>query len=217
MALRALAVAGLVLAATPSAFAGFIATTGTDAVSTPAVSGPAVGDAFATIGHGTLTNYIPLGPTDPQSLGDLSDYVYDLNGTVTQVGTGAAANLITYAGTYDVDYVNGGTTTTVSEGTFTILAQFIAGTNNATLNGSLIQTPGFAVPAPFADLSYGGNPVVYSGFYTGTNPGVSGTIQGSLIQAAAFPSGGGTPGAPEPASLGVLGLGATALLARRRK
>jgi hypothetical protein len=218
MILRAAIVAGLVFAATPSVFAGFIATTGTDAVLTPAVGGPAVGDAFSTSATGgTLTSYIPLGPTDPQSLGDLSNYRYDLSGEVTEIGsTPASANLITYAGTYDVDYVNGSTVIPVSEGTFTILAQFGLGgaPNNASLNGSLIQTPGFVVPAPFADLSYGGNPVVYTGTYIGSDPGVSGTIQGSLIQAAGTPSGGST--APEPASIGLLAIGATALVARRR-
>lgn len=221
MVLRSAIVVGLLFAATPSVFAGFIATTGVNAVSTPAgsLAGPQVGDTFATSAPGTLTTYTPFTPADPQLDGvDLSNYRYDLNGTVTSVNL--ALGYVTYAGSYDIYYNLGGTgpaapDIAVSEGTFSILAAFTSGTNNATLTGTLIQSPSFSVPAPFADLSYGGNPVVYTGVYDGTNPGVSGTIQGSLIQTAAFPSG-GLPSTPEPASLGLLALGATALMARRR-
>lgn len=197
-----------------SAFAGFTVTTGTNGVNTPqgAQPGPQVGDTFATSAPGTFTGYVADTPADPQLTGaDLPFYRYTLNGAVSNV-SGALSNIITYTGTYDIFYDLGldGSKSTgdpdVSAGNFSITGTF-NGTPIAALTGTLTQTSGPTNPA-FRDLSEGGNPVLYTGTYTETNPGVSGTIQGALRQNAIV---------PEPASLGLLGIAGIATLRRRRR
>jgi hypothetical protein len=204
----------LVLASAAPVFAGYTAVTNTTTVSTPEQNpgGPTVGDTFATTTPGSFATYIPDTPNDPQiTQNDLSAFRYTLNGSIQTINT--TAGLIDYTGNYSIFYdINNnntydpGTDPIVSAGTFTIDATFIPLTNDATLVGTLTQTTG---PAQgFADLSEGGHSVNYTGTYMGTDPGVSGTIQGTLTQTAVV---------PEPASLGLIGIGSLGLLRRRRQ
>jgi hypothetical protein len=191
------------------ALAGFTAVTNPTVVNTPATGGPAVGDAFNTPTPGSFTTFIGDTPADPTITGgDLSHYLYLLNGSIASI-TGP---IIDYTGTYDIFYDLAGSGAfnvndpTVSAGNFNITATFIPATNDAALTGSLTQTSGPSNPA-FRDLSYGGNPVVVTGSYFGTNPGVSGIIDATLRQNAVV---------PEPSSLALLGIGGLTLLRRRR-
>lgn len=203
------------LAASPLALAGYTATTGVDPVSTPSgpLAGPQVGDAFATTTPGTFTSFVGDTPADAQVTGgDLNFYRYTLSGAVT--GVDLLLGRVDYAGTYTIFYdgnldgaEGGPADPRVSRGTFTITALFTPGTNNAVLTGLLTQTSGPAVAA-FRDLSYGGNGVEYTGAYVGTNPGVSGFIQGALRQNAVVPA---------PAAGALAGAGLLAGLRRRRR
>jgi hypothetical protein len=206
----------LVAAAATPVFAGYTATTSVDTVLTPEGSqpGPQVGDTFDTQTSGGFLTYTPDTPNDPQITGgDLPNYRYTLDGTVASVDT--LTGMVDYTGTYRIFYdlnhnglYDSGSDPSVSSGDFNITATFIPGTNNATLSGDLTQTAGPSNPA-FADLSEGGNPVLYTGTYDGTEPGVLGTIVGTLRQNAVV--------VPEPASFSLLAIGAVSLMGRRRR
>ncbi len=188
--------------------AGFTATTGLTTVSTPAgiEPGAQVGDVFATTTAGTFTTFVPDTAADPQIGPDLANYRYSLNGSVASV-SGALNNIIAYSGTYRIFYdqnLDGIEDVLVSGGTFTLTATFAAG--GAVLSGELNQTQGPALPV-FADLSYGGSPVLYTGTYVETVPGLQGTIAGTLRQNAVIPA----PGAAAALALGGL------VAARRRR
>jgi hypothetical protein len=203
----------IVLAAIGSpAFAGYTAITTTDTVNTPSTGGPVVGDLFSTATSGGFTSFIGDTPNDPTLTGnDLPYYRYTLDGSITSINS--LTDQIEYTGAYSIFYdlnLDGTFETgepTVSTGDFTIFATFLPGTNDAALTGDLTQTAGPSNPA-FADLSEGGRPVLYTGTYDGNDPGVSGTIQGTLRQNAVV--------VPEPASMGILCLGGL-LLGRRRR
>ena len=203
------------------AFGGYTAITTTDAVLTPSPIGPAVGLPFTvTDPSGGFSSFVGDTPADPTITGnDLSKYHYTLDGTTQSVDPATREN--DYTGTYNIYYDLAGQTTyvpgadpSVSMGTFNILATFGTGanSNNADLSGSLTQVTGPTGPGAsnFRDLgsTYGNNPVVYTGTYTGTDPGVSGFLQGTLVQTAAV---------PEPASLGLIGFGVAALASGRRR
>ena len=204
-----------VSAITPSVRAGYTAVTTTDNVLTPTngLPGPQpqIGETFNTQTSGGFASFTPDTPADPQITTDLSSYRYTLDGSVASVNllTGVVDYTGNYRIFYDLNHDNlfDGSDPSVSSGTFNIVATFVPATNNATLAGQLNQTQGPSNPA-FKDLSYGGNRVLYTGLYQGTNPGVSGTIQGALRQNAL---------APEPASLMVVVLSGAGLLARRRR
>jgi hypothetical protein len=191
-------------------FAGYTAVTNPTTVDTPSSGGPAVGDAFDTPTPGSFLSFIGDTPADPTITGgDLSRYLYTLNGSINSIDT--LAGVINYTGSYDIFYDLAGSgmfnasDPTVSAGNFDIDATFIPATNNAALTGTLTQTTGPSNPA-FDDLSYGGNPVDVTGTYVGNDPGVSGIIDATLRQNAV----------PEPTSMAFLGLGALALLRKRR-
>jgi hypothetical protein len=179
--------------------AGFVATTGTNAVTNfnnnPA-PGAQVGDGFyiggdSGIGSGTFATYTPDGPSDPVLGPDLSSYQYLLSGVVSSV----AGNVVDYAGTYRIYYdINGNgqydsTDTSVSLGNSLFTATFGAG-NTASIVGSLTQTQGPTGPfaSNFADLGarYGYHPVDLTGNYTGnaSNGGATGTLSATLTQTA---------------------------------
>jgi hypothetical protein len=211
---RALAcAAAAALFAVSPAFAGFTATTGTNATANTDIGTPggSVGDSFA-VSQGTFSTVIPDTPADPQiAAGDLPNYGYTLSGTITAVDT--TLNQATYAGAYEIFYNLDGNHTldsgdiAVSKGNFNAVAQF-TGVNTATLTGQLTQTSGPGNPA-FRDLSYGGSPVDFTGLYVDNNPlGPSpvGTLTATLRQNAI---------APEPASLAALALGGLVLRRRR--
>lgn len=197
------------------AFAGYTATTGVDLGTNtdPGNDGATVGDSF-TIQGGTFTSFIPDGPSDPQLTGaDLAFYRYNLTATVANVGPGAQAD---YTGTYEIFYdlnLNGMNDDglLVSGGTLAATASFFA-PNNATFTGQLFQTTGPSNPA-FADLSYGGNPVDFTGDYVGLGfgDGSQATFQSTLRQD------GGIDAVPEPATFSLLAMGIPMLMMRRRR
>lgn len=200
------AVAGLA----SSALAGYTATIAPTVVNTPAGPnpGPDVGDAFTTQANGFFLSFLGDTPADLQLTGgDLNHYGFNLTGAVSSVNL--LLGQVSYAGNYTIFYdidLNGSADALVSGGTFTIDAQFDPTGVSAILTGMLTQTMPASNPA-FGDLSYGGNPVIFTGAYVGTVPGQQGVIDGVLRQNAFIPA----PGAA--ALLGLSGLVAT----RRRR
>lgn len=199
--MKTLVALAVVALATP-AFAGFTASTTLTNVLTPDTGfpGPELGETFATSPAGGFDGFTPDNALDPQITGgDLQFYRYTFSGAITA----AIGNVVTYTGTYSIFYdldLNGvgGSDISVSSGDLVLTATFVT-PFNAVLNGILTQTSGPANPA-FADLSYGGSPVIYTGTYIGANPGVSGVIEGELRQNAVVPA----PGAFALAALGGL-------------
>lgn len=212
MVRKAFVAAVLSAALAVPAMAGFVVTTGTDTVNSSSPP-PSVGETFS-VPNGTFTAYVPDGPNDPQINGDLSNYGYNLDGTIQSI----VGETITYTGTYEITYTfNPGTGTVVvpvSTGDAAFTAVFAPGTNDAAVTGTLTQTEGPQGPyaSHFTDLGadYAGNPVDIAATYIGgiTDP-TTGTIQGTLTQTATA--------VPEPATLSLLSLLSVAGLRRARR
>ncbi len=218
----------MMIAAVPASFAraGFTVTTGTDLVTNTdtAPAGGSVGDSFSVGGlvngvdglpAGTFSTYTADGPSDPQILGsDLNFYRYNLSGTISSV----IGNLATYSGTYLIFYdqnLNGEPDEglRVSGGTLSATGLFDPLTGEtAVFTGSLTQTQGPSNPA-FADLSYGGSPVMLTGAYTdstlGDGPSPTGTLVATLRQSATT--------VPEPASALLFAIGGVIAMGLRRR
>ena len=199
-----------------SARAGFVATSGPDAV-TLTDSMPSLGDAF-TISAGTFSTFVPNTPQDPQITTDLDRYGYAFDSTATSVNPTTTA--VGYTGNYRIFYNVDGNDTydpsagdlSVSFGTLnaSILPVTSAGGNTLTVTfGALMQTQGPENPA-FADLSYGGNDVGVNGTLIVPTSGspVTGTAALTFTQLAPI---------PEPTTAGLIGVAAAGLLARRRR
>ncbi len=201
----------VVLAAQASVFAGYTATTGVNTVLTPAgpLPGAQIGDTFTTVVPGNFTSFIGDTSSDPTVTTDLNFYRYLFDGTVSAVNGTEVDYTGTYRIFYDLNLSNSfdAGDPSVSSGDFTLAALFNA-PGTAVLNGSLTQTAGPTNPA-FTDLGlkYGGAPTTYTGVYLETDPGVSGTISGTLRQAAAV---------PEPSIIGLLAAAPLAMGRRRR-
>jgi len=205
--------------------AGFTATTGVDNVVNSDINaaGGSIGDSFSVGGlvndddtqpGGTFVMFESDTSSDPQlSGGDLSFYRYNLTGTITDI----AANMVQYVGTYSIFYdlnSNGEPDELlfVSSGDFSASAAFDVTGEAATFMGSLTQTQGPSNTA-FADLSYGGHPVMISGTYAdstmGDGPSTTGTLTAVLRQTAQV--------VPEPTCAVLLLLGgAIGAIVRRR-
>lgn len=204
------AVAAL-LGGASSAFAGYTATTNpfTATATDTTGNGPSIGDTLSVDG-GSFLSFLGDTSQDPTiSGGDLNRYRFDLDGTVTSfVGGGLATS---FSGTYTIYYdqnANGmmDEGLRVSSGDFT-LDTFLTG-----ITGSFTQTQGPNNPS-FADLGalYNNNPIDAIGTIVPNfnNPLASTTTLVLRQNAIAQP-------VPEPATMAALGLGALALIRRRR-
>ncbi|MBX3384377.1 MAG: hypothetical protein KF864_12805 [Phycisphaeraceae bacterium] len=173
--------AGALCASTASA--GFVFQTSRHFVMTPRSGGFFdVGDLFFTDGLAGFLSYVPDTADDPNiNPADLPYYKYSFFGEVVATGN----NSVVYGGFYSIviDLLPYGIPDfDVSYGQFAIVADFNQ-PGRAVLSGVLNQLEGPSDPSIF-DLSYGGNPITYSGIYIETDPGVGGQIEGIFRQDA---------------------------------
>jgi hypothetical protein len=217
--------AALCAAVAAPAFAGFTVTTSPLTVNNTDLGAPggSLGDSFSiggalatadSIPGGTFLTYIPDTPFDPQITGgDLNLFRFNLTGTITNI----AGNVATYDGDYLIFYDQTGDGEPnegliVSGGDFAGSAIFdLATGETATFTGTLTQTQD-PNNATFADLSYGGSPVLLSGTYIdstlGNGPSATGTLTATLRQNAV--------GIPEPGTFALASIGVVGALLRRR-
>jgi hypothetical protein len=199
----------LVLTAAAPALAGYVAVSG---LSDPVIvsdSTISTGDTLI-VNSGTFSNYQPDGLSDPQIAGDLPRYGWTLNATAGSQSGGIWTYSGNYVVFYDVDnddLFDDATDYHLSKGlaSFTVQPVLNLSTIQLTVTaGQLNQSQGPELPSTFADISYG-NPIGFGGTITINNAAPANSSTALTFTAV-----------PEPAALGLLGMGALALVRRKR-